>query len=76
MVAEIEALIAPGAADALDFEAVEMAARRQALQLAARAIEQRLNADLSDHSGAHLPCVRCAAAARYARATGRQPARR
>jgi hypothetical protein len=40
----------------LDFEAVEMAARRQALRLAARALEQRLNADTSDHVGAELPC--------------------
>jgi hypothetical protein len=40
----------------LDFEAVEMAARRQALRLAARALEQRLNADTSDHAGAELPC--------------------
>jgi hypothetical protein len=31
----------------LDFEAVEMAARRQALRLAGRALEQRLNADLA-----------------------------
>jgi hypothetical protein len=49
-------LIAPGAADQLDFEAVETAARRRALSVAARAIEQRLNADDSDHAGAHLPC--------------------
>jgi hypothetical protein len=35
----------------LDFEAVEMAARRQALRLAAHALEQRLNADSSDHGG-------------------------
>ena len=33
-----------------------MAARRQALRLAARALEQRLNADTSDHAGAELPC--------------------
>ena len=40
----------------LDFEAVEMAARRQALCLAARALEQRLNADTSDYVGPELPC--------------------
>jgi len=56
IVREVEALIAPGAADRLDFEAVETAARRRALSVAARAIEQRLNADDSDHVGAHLPC--------------------
>jgi len=33
-----------------------MAARRQALRLAARALEQRLNADTSDHAGPPLPC--------------------
>jgi hypothetical protein len=39
-----------------DFEAVEMAARRQALRLAACALEQRINADTSDHVGQELPC--------------------
>jgi hypothetical protein len=39
----------------LNFEALEMAARRQALRLAARALEQRLNADTSDHGGPELP---------------------
>src|SRR5206468_3694948 len=48
----------------LDFEAVEMAARRQALRLAARALEQRLNADTSDHAGPELPCS-CAGPAQY-----------
>ena len=48
----------------LDFEAVEIAARRQALRLAARALEQRLNADTSDHAGAELPCP-CGEAAQY-----------
>jgi len=33
-----------------------MAARRQALRLAARALEQRLNADTSDHGGPQRPC--------------------
>jgi uncharacterized protein UPF0236 len=33
-----------------------MAARRQALRLAAHALEQRLNADTSDHAGPQLPC--------------------
>jgi hypothetical protein len=41
-----------------------MAARRQALRLAARALEQRLNADTSDHAGPELPCV-CGAPAQY-----------
>ena len=48
----------------LDFEAIEMAARRQALRLAARALEQRLNADTSDYAGSELPCS-CGAPANY-----------
>jgi hypothetical protein len=48
----------------LDFEAVEMAARRQALRLAAHALEQRLNADTSDHGEPELPC-RCGGSAQY-----------
>jgi hypothetical protein len=35
---------------------VEIAARRQALRLAARALEQRLNADTSDYTGPELSC--------------------
>lgn len=65
VVREIEALIAPGAADRLDFEAVETAARRRALSVAARAVEQRLNADHTDHVGAHLRCS-CGHQAHYA----------
>ena len=41
-----------------------MAARRQALRLAARALEQRLNADTSDHTGPELPCA-CGEPAQY-----------
>ena len=41
-----------------------MAARRQALRLAARALEQRLNADTSDHAGPQLPCG-CGEPAQY-----------
>jgi len=66
VVHEIEALIAPGAADRLDFEEVETAARRRALEVAAHAVEQRLNANHSDDAGAQLPCPRCGAPARYA----------
>ncbi len=51
-------MIAPGAADRLDFEAVETAARRRALSVAARAVEQWLNADHADHVGPHLRCPR------------------
>ena len=41
-----------------------MAARRQALRLAARALEQRLNADTSDYAGPQLACA-CGQSARY-----------
>ena len=64
IVREIETLLGcPSIAD-LDFEAVEMAARRQALRLAARALEQRLNTDTSDHVGPQLPCS-CGGSAQY-----------
>jgi hypothetical protein len=43
---------------------VETFARRQALRLAARALEQRLNADTSDYVGPELPCP-CGGVARY-----------
>lgn len=49
----------------MDFEAIETAARRQVLALAARAIQQRLNADRSDYAGPSLGC-QCGQAARYA----------
>lgn len=41
-----------------------MAARRQALRLAARALEQRLNAATCDHAGPELPCS-CGQPAQY-----------
>ena len=63
--AEVEALISPEAVEALDFEALEMTVRQRALELAARAVERRLNADLSDHVGANAPCT-CGQTARYA----------
>ena len=47
--AEVDALIGPGTAEGVDFEAIETAARRQALGVACRAVEGRLNADESDH---------------------------
>jgi hypothetical protein len=50
----------------VDFEAVETAARRLALGLAARAVQQRLNADTTDHDGAAAACPRCRGSARYA----------
>ena len=64
-VTEIEALLGTGVDDELDFEAIEMAARRMAMRVAARVVEKRLNADTSDHSGPTLPCA-CGHSARYA----------
>src|SRR5450759_2289356 len=64
IVQEIEALLGRESIQDLDFEALETAARRQALRLAARALEQRLNADTSDHAGAELPCS-CGEPAQY-----------
>ena len=65
IVAEIEALIGTGAVDEWDFEAIETAARRHALRVAARAVERRINADTSDHVGPTAPCP-CGLAAHYA----------
>jgi len=64
IVQEIEVLLGSGSVADLDFEAVEMAARRQALRLAARALEQKLNADTGDHAEPELPCP-CGARAQY-----------
>jgi hypothetical protein len=64
IVQEIETLLGRQSIRDLDLEAVEMAARRQALRLAARALEQRLNADTSDQAGPELPCS-CGGAAQY-----------
>jgi hypothetical protein len=61
----VDALLGCGASDGIDFEAIETAARRQVLGLAARAIEQRLNAGTSDQAGPSLNCD-CGQAARYA----------
>jgi hypothetical protein len=64
IVQEIETLLGRPAVADLDFEALEIAARRQALRLAARALEQRLNADITDHAGPELPCA-CGGLAQY-----------
>jgi hypothetical protein len=48
----------------LDLEALESAVRRQALHLAGRAVEQRLNADHSDADSSALLCA-CGETARY-----------
>ena len=63
--AEIAALVGKSTVDEWDFEAIETAARRHALRVAGRAVEQRINADTSDHVGPTVPCA-CGWAACYA----------
>ncbi|MCE2426170.1 MAG: ISKra4 family transposase [Pseudomonadales bacterium] len=67
--AEVERLIGAGPADGIDFEAVETAARRLALEVVGKALAARLNADRTDEKGSGQPCA-CGATARYA---GRRP---
>jgi hypothetical protein len=64
IVREIETLLGCQSIADLDFEAVEMAALRQFLRLAALALEQRLNTGTSDHVGPQLPCP-CGGSAQY-----------
>jgi len=64
IIQEVGTLLGHPSVTELDLEAVEMAARRQALRLAARALEQRLNADTSDYVGPTLPCP-CGGLAHY-----------
>lgn len=61
----MDALLGSGASDGIDFEAIETALRRQVLGLAARAVEQKFNADTSDCTGPFRPCE-CGQPARYA----------
>ena len=57
IVTEIDALVGPGTVEGWDLEAVEMAARRKAMRVVARAVEQRVNVDTSDHLGPTAPCA-------------------
>jgi len=61
---EVEALLGREAVAELDFEALEMTLRQGTLRLAARAIEQRINADTSDEVGSRTPC-RCGGEAHF-----------
>jgi hypothetical protein len=65
VVAEINALVGAAVVERWDFEAIETAGRREALRVAARAFEQRIKADTSDHVGPLAPCPRCGQPARY-----------
>jgi hypothetical protein len=62
---ELEALLGATAVVQLDFEAIEIAARREALKIAAYLVAQRLNADHADYLGPTLACS-CGQQARYA----------
>ncbi len=53
----MEELFGSPAMEEMDFEALETAIRRRALQMAARLLEQRFNSDHSDHPGGSLPCA-------------------
>src|ERR1700693_4146282 len=65
LVEEIQNLLGAKAIEDLDFEALETALRHRALQIAARAMEQRFNSDTSDAaSGAQHVCA-CGQMARY-----------
>ena len=61
---DIEALFGRQTLEEVDLEALESAVRRQVLNLAARAVEQRLNADHSDGGQTHQNCE-CGQPARY-----------
>ena len=62
---ELDRLLGEGPVEALDFEAIETAGRRVALEVMGQALARRLNADHSDaHAG--QSCDRCGAPARYA----------
>jgi len=65
IVQEIETLLGRQAVEDLDLEALELAVRQQVMQLAAAAVEQRLNADISDEQSSR-PCCRCGEPARFA----------
>jgi hypothetical protein len=54
---EIEELFGSQALEEIDFEALETAVRRRALQLAACLLEQRFNRDHGDYQGSSLSCA-------------------
>lgn len=58
-------MLVGGSVDQLDMEAIEIAVRRKALRVAARAVEERINADTADHAGSSLSC-QCGQSARFA----------
>jgi len=71
VVQEIETLLGRQTVEDLDLEALELAVRKQVLQLAGTAVEQRLNADTSDEQGSRTRC----ACGQEARLVGRRSKR-
>jgi hypothetical protein len=71
VVQEIETLLGRQTVEDLDLEALELAVRKQVLQLAGTAVEQRLNADTSDERGSRTRC----ACGQEARLVGRRSKR-
>jgi hypothetical protein len=67
----MEELFGSHAREEMDFEALETALRRRALQMAGRLVEQRFNRDHSDHQGSSLPCA-CGHRARYVERRGKK----
>lgn len=65
LVRELERLLGAETAERLDFEAVETALRRTALEWTGRLLAAHLNADLGDYEGPHRPCPFCGESARY-----------
>ena len=56
--------VGTGVVDEWNFEAIEIAARFVAMRVAARVLEQRLNADTSDYAGPKPLCA-CGQSVRY-----------
>jgi hypothetical protein len=56
VVQEIETLLGRQVVGHLDLEALELAVRQRALQMAGAAVEQRPNADTSDERGSRTCC--------------------
>ena len=67
---EINRLIGDGVTDDIDMEAVETAAKRTMMEIGARAVAKRFNADRSDHVGPSIACTSCGGEAHY---MGRRP---
>lgn len=65
LIRELERLLGAETAERLDFEAVETALRRTALEWTGRLLAAHLNADLGDYQGPQRSCPSCGQSARY-----------